>query len=486
MKSKLLAAIALLAVCFISCDDTTDEVGQSLTDSMDQVNVTTDTFTVTTRSIMADSVYSRNTVGYLGRVKDPESGIYITGDFMTQFNVLEDYMMFPLESDIISRDENGDAICDSCELRLFCDQYFGDSLATMKVTAMEMSKPMEEGVMYYSNFDPEAEGYIREDGINKSKVYAIYDQRITQLYRDSGYYTTNIYIQLNDPYTDKNNVTYNNFGTYLMRMYHEHPEYYHNFYTFTHNVFPGFYVKTEEGIGSMAYIDVSRINAYFNFVSDGDTSTTYIPFSGTEEVLQTTHISNSTDKLQDLADDNTCTYLKTPAGIFTEMTLPVEDIMSGHENDTLNTAKIVLTRYNNTIQGTYTLDTPSALLMVQKDSLYTFFENGEIIDDVESFLATNSSSSYTLNGSSNVDNTYTFNNISSLITHMYDLKTEGRAGDNWNKVVIVPVTLTTNSSGTITKIVHDMSMTSTRLVGGSENRYDDILITVIYSKFSPD
>ena len=485
--SAILSAFFIFQLSFFtftSCDDSTDDVGQSLTDYLDQVNVYNDTFIVTTQSLLVDSVLSRNVTGYLGKIRDPETGAYITGNFMTQFNVLEDYMMFPLESDILSRDDNGEAICDSVELRLFCTSYFGDSLATMKVTALEMAKPMEEGVAYYSNFDPEAEGYIREDGIAKNRVYAIYDERVPQEQRDSDNYTTNIQILLNDPYTDKDGNTWNNLGTYFMHMYYDHPEYFHNSYKFIHNVFPGFYVKTKEGLGSMAYVNMSRINCYLTFDNDGDTATTYIPFSGTEEVLQTTTITNDVSTLSELAADNSCTYLKTPAGIFTEMTLPVEDIIAGHENDTLNTAKIVLTRYNNTIQGNYTLDTPGALLMVQKDSLINFFENAEVIDNLTSYLATNNSSSYTLNGSYNYDNTYTFNNISSLVRHMYDIKQSGMAGDEWDKVVLVPVEVTYNSSGSITKIVHDMSMTSTRLVGGPENSLDDIQVTVIYSNFS--
>lgn len=483
--AAVVATLFMAAIFMLSCDDNTEDVGQTLTDDMDEVNITTDTFVVTTRSILADSVLSRNTIGYLGRVKDPECGAYITGDFMAQFNVLEDYQMFPEEDSVTSRNEQGEVIADSCELRLFCTNYFGDSLAVMKVTLMEMSKPMEEGVMYYSNFDPEAEGYVREDGIHKNKTYTIYDQRMTEEYRDTASYSTNIHIKLNDEYTDANGETYDNYGTYLMRTYYAHPEYYKNFYTFIHHVCPGFFVKTKEGIGSMAYIETSRINVYMHFISDSDTVNTYIPFSGTEEVLQTTTITNDDEVLGELVDDNTCTYVKAPAGIFTEMTLPVEEIMEGHENDTLNTAKIVLQRINNTIQGEYTLDTPSALLLVPKDSMYSFFENEEIIDNEMSFLATNSSSSYSLSGDDNEDNTYTFNNVSEMVVRMMDIKNSGRASDDWNKAVIIPVTTTSNSSGTIVKIVHDMSLASTKLVGGSDNRYDDILVTVIYSKFSP-
>ena len=58
---------------------------------------------------------------------------------------------------------------------------------------------------------------------------------------------------------------------------------------------------------------------------------------------------------------------------------------------------------------------------------------------------------------------------------------------NWNKVVLVPVTATTttNSSGTTvySKVLNDMSLTSTRLVGGPGNKRDKIRISVIYSKF---
>ena len=486
MRTHLLAVIALTAIFILACDDNTEDVGQSLTDYMDEVNITTDTFVVTSRSILADSVLSRNTIGYLGKVKDPETGAYITGDFMAQFNVLEDYQMFPDEDSVTSRNELGEVVADSCELRLFCTNYFGDSTAIMKVTVMEMATPMEEGVKYYSNFDPEEEGLIREDGMHKNKVYSIYDQRVTEEERDTGSYSTNIQIKLDDEYTDVNGNTYDNYGTYLMRTYYSNPDYYYNFYRFIHHVCPGFYIKTKEGIGSMAYIETSRINVFLHFISDGDTVNTYIPFSGTEEVLQTTNITNDDDRLQELVDDQTCTYLKTPAGIFTELTLPVEEIMEGHENDTLNTAKIVLTRINNTVQGEYTLDTPSALLLVPKDSMYTFFENEEIIDNVTAFLATNASSDYSLSGSDNEDNTYTFNNVSELVVQMMENKNNGVASEDWNKAVVIPVTTTSNSSGSIVKIVHDMSLSQTKLVGGEDNQKDDILVTVIYSKFSPN
>ena len=481
MKTIIYTVIAIIScITIASCDDTTDSIGNSLTDNMDKLKVTTDTFNVATRSIVADSVLSRSTTGYLGKIRDIETGNYITGDFMAQFSTLENYKL-PEKDSIISL-QDGEVIADSCSIRLFYTDYYGDSLATMNITAYEMNEPMKEGVKYYSNFDPIAEGLIRNDGMKVNKTYTLTDLSISDEDRaDESSYTPNIKINLNKPYTDKNGVTYNNYGTYIMRMYYEDPDRFKNSYNFIHEVCPGFYFKTNDGIGSMAYITVSQLNIYFRYLNDS----TYVgttSFSATEEVLQTTNISNDKQNIADLANDNTCTYLKTPAGIFTEITLPVDEITENHSNDTINTAKISLTRINNNTHDEYSLSAPSTLLMIPKDSLYTFFENGDNVDYKKSFIATYSSST----------NQYTFNNISGMITYMADIKKKGLAENSnwlnehpdWNRVVVIPVSVTTNSSSQIVKIVHDMSLTSTKLVGGSENPYEPIKINVIYSKFN--
>ena len=66
---------------------------------------------------------------------------------------------------------------------------------------------------------------------------------------------------------------------------------------------------------------------------------------------------------------------------------------------------------------------------------------------------------------------------------MYNAKVKGEATEDWNKVVLVPVTTSTNTSGVITRIVHNMAFTSTKLVGGAKNPFDEIVLNVIYSKY---
>ena len=238
---------------------------------------------------------------------------------------------------------------------------------------------------------------------------------------------------------------------------------------------------------SIAFFHVLYFRYRTKHVTDSTSvDTTYVgttSFSGTEEVLQCTHITNDKQTISSLAADNSCTYLKTPAGIFTEMTLPVDEILYNHENDTLNTAKVTLSRINNKTHGDYTLSTPTTLLLVERDSMHTFFENKKIADYKQTYLSTSS------------DNGYTFNNISGLIRHMAEAKEKGLMSNpnwvalhpNWNKVVVIPVStdyVTVGQTQKLAKVSHDMSLTSTRLVGGSENPNQAIRISVIYSKFS--
>lgn len=471
MRKFLNLWLAIVAVLtFVSCDETTDMIGSSLTDNKDKLFVAADTFHVASRTLTVDSVLARNTMGYLGIVKDPETGNVITGNFMAQMNILSGYSM--LSQDSIAKDESGQVVADSCELRLYYDTFYGDSLAPMKLTVKEMDKPLEEGTPIYSNYDPERLGYIREGGINTSRTYTLADYTSDDSARHDDDYTPNIRIKLNELYTDKNGVTYNNYGTYILRSYYANPDNFSTPYKFLHNVMPGFYFKMTDGVGSMAYVFTAQINYYFRYITPDSTYHYSSSFASTEEVLQATTFSNENDKLKQLAGDGNSTYLKSPAGLFTELTLPVEDIMKGHENDTLNSVKLVIPCYTSTSSTGYELEPSDYILMVPKDSLQTFFAKNSLPNSHTSFLSSYSSS----------NNTYTFSNFSGIVSAMYN---SDRKSKDWNKVVLVPVsvtTTTTSSSTTITKVSHNMGMSTVRLLGGANNP-DALSLSVIYSKF---
>lgn len=477
---RLLTVLVIAALTFAACDDTTEGIGGSITNKIDNINISNSAFNVTTKSIVADSVLSRNNTGLIGKMKDPETGNYVKGDYMTQLSVLPTFSVDTL--DYIKQANKGSIEADSCYLLVSYNASYGDTIAPMKVTAYEMTRPMSEDKEYYSNYDAFKERWVSENNQHWSSNYNLSNTSDVK----------NFKIYLNKEYK-KDGKTYKNYGSYILQTYEKHPEYFKTNFKFLHNVCPGFYIKNVGGTGNMAKIWNTELIFYWTrhkTINKDSTAVSigYNRFDGTEEVLQLNKIENDTENLKKLAskDQEKCTYLKSPAGIFTEVTLPIEDIMKGHEKDTLNTATISFPRLNNENEDNpYNFATPSTILMVQKDSLKSFFEKSKLADNRTSYTA-----SYSSTGT--YKNAYTFQNIANLVSAMY--KNKGK-GENWNKVVLVPVNVITTTQGyttVISKINHDMSLASTRLKRGvittdsNGKETSPIQIKVIYSKFKEE
>jgi len=496
IKLKYMACAALAAMA-ISCDEDTLTIGNSLTEQNDQLDIVAATFQLdTTRTIKADSVLTLSSKCYLGKVRDPETGADVTSEFTTQFHVLENTYVTPPDS--IKAHYDGKAAADSCNLTLYLASPFKvqDSLTAMKIRVHEMDKPVEEGQFYYSNFNPYTMNLLRNGGIDQGKVFTYKNLTQNDKNRENTSYIENITITLNEPYTAKDGTVYNNYGTYLMRTYYEHHNYYRNSYAFSHNVCPGFFFEVVDGLGFHALVSDITLRAYYTIQRDSAVKSS-LTLAGTKEVLQTTRITNNQSAIDSLAKESTHTYLKTPAGLFTQVKLPVEKIKNyvdnngvSHKNDSLLSAKISFQRLNNNSTDYRMLGIPNAVLMVQQDSLAAFFEKSKVPDSKTSYIST-FSSTY---------NTYTFTNISNLITALWNMREKGVNGDptrgiaadpqweahhpNWDKVVLVPVTYkTSTSSSTVSNIEHDMSLTSTRLVGGPDNPNAPIEMNVVYAKF---
>ncbi len=483
MKLKFLAVAAFAALAFTACEDTTDSLGNSLTDKMDNMEVSYATFGVKTNSFAVDSIYANGADPVLGRIKDPETGAYVTADYMTQFFPAIKIDL-PDLSHIDSKDENGNVYADSCFLQIWYNNVEGDSTQKMSASIYELSKPVKEGA-YYSNFDPVKEGYVSKSNYGSQRSYTLSANGNT------------IKFPLNHEYTkvdkDGNKTTYNNYGTYLISEYYKDKSNFQNPYKFIQNITPGFFIEHTGGNYNLATVYDTQIVFYFRnhadveeTATDGTKTTTTKYYSnfyrvhGTEEVLQTTKIDNDKESIKRLLADNSCTYVKSPAGIFTEVEIPVLDIMKGHENDTLNNVKITFPKVNNTTNSEFSLKNPTYMLMLPKDSTYTFFEKGSLFNNKTSYITTLSTS--TTNG-------YTFSNISGLVFWMYQNYKKAIASgkqpeEGWNKAVLVPVNAhtTTSSSGkSINSISSKMSLSSVKLKQGTED--DPIQISVIYSRF---
>ncbi|MCD8317347.1 MAG: DUF4270 domain-containing protein, partial [Paraprevotella sp.] len=323
MKIKI-PLIALLGICVAACDDTTDSIG-IYTDA-DDINASDSVFEAYTQSILADSVLSNSNSSYLGCMTDPETHMQVKAEFLAQFYTLENYDL--PSYDLMVKNSQGDIEADSIEIRLYYEKYYGNDNNPMKLDVYELdtTNVIREDSTYYSNADLTKYINKKSNGAIAHKIFTTKDFTLSDNELESSTYTPNIRIILPKSY-----------GTFILRKYYENPEFFRNSYNFIRHVCPGFYFKLADGDGTMVKMRVGTMNVYFRY-KNTEKDTVYVgrsSFAATPEVLQNTYIANG--NLKEIVDnDKSCTYLKTPAGIFTEMTLPIDEIYNGHDNDSIS------------------------------------------------------------------------------------------------------------------------------------------------------
>ncbi|MBR2300397.1 MAG: DUF4270 domain-containing protein [Bacteroidaceae bacterium] len=464
MKKISVLLLSILSILtFTRCDDETATIGGSIVSSNDTITYNVKTLYASSRSILADdSILANTNRVYIGRFTDPETNTVFTSDFLAQFNCVEDYG-FP-DNGVV-----GDTAV-SIELKLFFNNYFGDSLNTMRCEVYELDRTLEEGKPYYTNIDP-IEFVDAGSKPIATKSYCAIDNTVPDTLLLDDNYTRNITIKLPQEIGNRFISKY-----YEKDAYNNHigKDYFSNSEDFINNIFKGVYVKTTQGDGTVIYVSMARLNVTFDYYIKGKSGKLdslvqgISTFSSTREVLQVNKFKNN--KLKEFIDNNSdYTYLRTPAGVFTEVELPISDIIES--GDTLNSVEITFTRYNESTDKVFDYTPPAKLLMVRKGELHDFFFKNKINDNITSYVATFDTYS----------NEYKFNNISRLINYCANEREQGTDDPDWNKVILVPVSITTDSNGSTVAISHNLSMTNARLRGGKKTQ---IPVKIITSKFN--
>jgi len=479
--------LCLISIVFaVSCDDDTVSVGSNVLPDMNKVTTSMVTYAVNSRSVKADSVLGNTNYCYLGSITDPESRATTTCSFLSQYFLLENTRL-PAKERIVMRD--GVPLCDTCQIRFNVATSYGDDLAPMRLTIHELdtSNVMEEGKIFYTDIEP-------ADYINSaSQPLATTTYTLSNLTQSSSTSTSkSLTVSLPPAY-----------GAFILQKYYENPTFFKNSYYFLRHVMPGFYMEAAGGTGAMMGITASDLLVHFKYhdttaagkdtIYDG-----YLTMASTEEVIQNTRVDNVIpDAMLDASNDYT--YVKSPAGIFTLVDIPVGDIVAGeHYADTINSARIIFPCMQGEVAGDFSFAPPSTLLLVRKGEMYSFFETSRTGNDRTSFISEYSS---TYNG-------YVFSNIAPLVTIMKLERDKGAgvtatdteaqrqakytaweaANPDWATVALVPVKpefLTGSSAaGTVTRTLlrvrNELDLASVRLLGGSHGK---LAIDITYSRF---
>ena len=143
------------------------------------------------------------------------------------------------------------------------------------------------------------------------------------------------------------------------------------------------------------------------------------------------HIANSGLETI-LQPNNEYTYLKTPAGVFTKLTIPAAEIIKIVKGRIINNMPLTLKAMPQE-NWKYALAPPTNLLLIPEDSVKTFFENRSIENNVTSFL----SSDYNVSSRQ-----YSFSNISYILKNQIE-----KAPDKDLHLLVVPVERVKGSYG---------------------------------------
>ena len=533
MKTKY-ALIALLAITFWGCDDNTAGLGLGMFPGSDQnINGKLSTFDVTTESVHAGEIYAMTNVGYVGKFTDETFGTYQAG-FLAELNCPSG-MTFPGVYDgtaldekkkatrvmvgddnednkdvTFIRDDNNKIIGNihTIELYLWYSSYFGDSLTACRLSVYELSENLDTEHAYYTNINPENYyDHADPNSLLGTKAYTAVDLSVKDSIRNLSTYVPSVHVSFRDEAAKE-------IGKEIIKKANElgvnldNKEF--------RKIFKGIYVKSDYGDGTVLYINQAQMNVVYkcyavdtitgvklqkkvaeNGVYKDSTYYGYRTFATTREVIQANQLENDKAAIQNCINKSEWTYLKSPAGIFTQLTLPVSQIAEKLQGDTLNAVKLGIPIYNETSDKKFGMSTPKNVLLIRKKYKDSFFKGNQLSDGITSSLFTPTTTSFTQ---------YTFNNITQMINDCLGdgerekaekslpmtLEIINSLGEkeekvvttieeweeysDWNKFILIPVLVTTDSSSSnsyygsssnVISIQHDLKPGYARLKGGT-------------------
>ncbi|MDR0961878.1 MAG: DUF4270 domain-containing protein [Mediterranea sp.] len=509
MKAKYTGLMLLAAgLTFFGCDDNTGALGIGMLPDTDSIKSHTTYFDVQTRSFLADSVFARTSTGYVGHFTDPKSGFgRYEASFLTELNCTDEFK-FPevYHYDSTTKKGYGMMAGDSvvaAQLVVFYSSWYGDSLNACRLSAYTLDKRVQPN--RYTNFDPTQ--YYKPS-------YSASDPGLFVVHRAFTAYDTSVPDSIRNATNSSGTSTYypnvtfplsKEFGNWMLKENRNNPEKFKDSDTFINEIFKGVYIKNTYGDGTVLYVDRVDLQMQFRFhytdslgvalkkKTDGTDSLYYSTatvFASTKEVVQANRFINS-DEMKQMAAQTEHTYLKSPAGIFTEAVVPYDEIDEALKGDTLNAVRLTFTGYRQeTGNSKFTMNPPSTVLLLRKKDLEKFFEGNEIPNSSTSFYTVRS------------NNQYVFNNIARLVTATLNEKpglkkaAQQSAGANWNEeeweknwqdennVLLIPVKLSIDNSNqnqtVITGIQHDLTPGYVKLKGGEK---DLLTLEVVHTSF---
>ncbi len=495
MKVRYIWAI-LLALSFTSCDDSTKSLGLEMFPDTDQIQVTYKTYKASSKSVKSGPVFAKSDTVYVGKYTDTQFGEY-EASFLTQLHC-PDSLRFPKQyNQEIEGKDKGIMVGDTTlltEVILYYTSFLGDTITPSNISIYKLKENLKTD--HYTTID--VDKFYSPDSLLATATYSG-----VKLNQENNQRQGSIRFLL-----DKT------VGEQILRLNRDHPDYFNSDKAFVDNVFKGIYAKCTSGTGSLLFISDIHLNVVYNahYVDslgvalkkkNEDTDSIYQAaktFSATREIVQANNLISDESIIDKCIEEEGHTYVKSPAGIFTEISLPIESLLNDEEikNDTINNVKLVLQSFVNKQTTTFTVNRPKYLALIKKSEYKEFFEKNKVFNNITSFYS-----------QLDREGKYSYNNLERLIINLKQEKEDAKkqaqeeAGSNWDqdkweaewktdnedwgKVYLIPVLLDRNDQGSIRGVSHNLRPEVAKIKGGIlEKNGIPLDMKVLFTSYDPE
>lgn len=465
MKLVKFVFLSFGVLFFTSCNDRLSEIGRSVQPQDDRVSGNEYELLLQSKTVKRENIYSTNTLGLLGNIYDESFGDF-KGEFLVQVRTGDN----PDFENII------DGKIDSTVLRINFSQFVGDKDSPIKIGVYSLDENVGR------------KGFSVNDLSKYRKENNLLGFKDVVLSKDaySGYYGE---VKLNyfDIKID------NSVGENIYNMYKTNPSYFRDQDTFNEKVLHGFLVSPSTGRGFMVQTVGVALSVYYTVIEKDkegkDTKVAKkVTFINTENTSQVNGLSNKyNEKLLQSSDEYT--YVTSPAGVVTRITLSKDEINkilknTGNVNVGHNWMIVsAQSKLKVEVPEKVLLNPASNVLVVRSDVASSFFEKDMSVSGFNAmgFIST----TYDI-----TKLTYDFSNISGVLNNFikenakYDATSNSLVVDKDLDLDIIPVNLMvytdSNSGRQYSKLQEYMFPSIVRLSKKQEN----LKLRVITSKFN--
>ena len=468
--------LGALCVGLNSCKDDVSDAGQTALDKRDAIIVLADTFPLVSSVDSCDAIISQADSFLLGEI-ETDYGL-VRASVMTQLACPEGY----------SYPEN--AVIDSVCLMMYYSSWVGDGYSPIALNAYLMDRATFSYSRAYPTNLNIADYCSRTQSILKNHRIVVASEKLDSIQNSAGMYVPMLRMRLSDDFV-------NMFGA--IRSFESQEKF--------NQQFKGLLLETSFGSSTVLNISDIALGVYYHFSyskAGRDTTVNDMKAFYANSEVRTVNQITYRDKAEWVDamknDSATYNYIVAPAGVYTRMVFPMEQIVDSMCNklaiDTMADGTVLYKRpyvnlaqlkveVTNVFDGTGKkrndwLQPAEYMLLVKENSMERFFANKELPSDTCALL---SSLQKGVDSVGNAVYYYTYDLedfLTNQLHHTYDgLDTLPSV----LKMMLVPVTVSTGTSSSATAVITAVKQQQTLSATQIRSASNGMTLKLVYSGF---